>query len=283
MTDMLLGGVPPHNLEAEMATHGSMLCDASARVLCRQHVGPESFYRADHRAICEAVLKLDDGNSPIDLPLLKEALAAAGRGDVTDSYIIDLYDSFAQTANAEYYARIVRDKARLRGIIQDAAEAMRRAYATGASPGDVADFLESRIMADSLATAEGAASFPTIIKQVTAVLKSAGAIPWGLASGFTDIDKWLHGFRPKTLTLVAARPGVGKSALCHNIIDSLCTRGEPVGLFTLEMSAEEVALRLLAGRSRVGLWQTQRGRVSNCDLEKIMYAADAMVSMPLYI
>ena len=145
--DPLLDRVPPHSLEAEMSVLGAMLLAPEAIGIAVQNLDADCFYRPQHRALFTAVVKLYDQAKPIDLVILREALRAAGQLEEIggDAYLVTLADSVPTLANAEYYARVVKEKALLRGLMQAAAEILRDAQAQSGPVDDILDRCEKRI------------------------------------------------------------------------------------------------------------------------------------------
>jgi len=143
----LLDKVPPHSLEAEMGVLGAMLLSTDAIGLCVQHLDGDCFYRPQLRAVFKALVDLYDQSKPVDLVLVREALRQAGQLEEVggDEYLVTLADSVPTIANAEYYARVVKEKALLRGLIQAAAEIIRDAHQTGDTVDNILDRCEQRI------------------------------------------------------------------------------------------------------------------------------------------
>jgi replicative DNA helicase len=267
--DPLVDKVPPHNLEAEMAVLGAMMQSTDATGLCVQHLDADCFYRPEHGALFSALAAMFDANHAVDWVTLKEELAQ--RGDLESvgggDYLITLVDSVPTVANAEYYARVVKEKALLRGLIQAAAEIIRDAHTMGDPVDNILDV--RTILAD-------------VMQKVDLVGKRAIT---GVATGLTDLDDKTRGLQAGELIILAARPSVGKSALALNIAEYVAVDAEqPVAFFSLEMSKSELVLRLLSSRAEV---DGQRLRKGDVPVEKARLIVQKVVpyisSKPFYI
>ena len=287
--DPLVDKVPPHNLEAEMSVLGAMMLSTEAVGLCIQYLDSDSFYRQEHRTLFQVLVDQYEKNEPTDLVTLKEALRQRSRLEEIggDEYLITLVDSVPTIANAEYYARVVKDKALLRGLIQAAAEIIRDAHSQGDPVDDVLDRCEQRIFAVVERKIVGQAhDVRTILADVMQKVDLIGkrAIT-GIATGFTDLDDKTRGLQPGELIILAARPSVGKSALALNIAEHVAVDAEqPIAFFSLEMSKSELALRLLSSRAEVDGQKLRKGDVP---VEKARLIVQKVVpyisNKPLYI
>jgi len=287
--DPLVDRVPPHNLEAEMSVLGAMMLSTEAVGLCVQYLDSDSFYRAEHRTLFQVLVGQYEKNEPTDLVTMKEALAQRSQLEEVggDEYLIALADSVPTVANAEYYAKIVKDKALLRGLIQAAAEIIRDAHSKRESVDDVLDRCEQRIFEVVERKIVGQAhDVRTILADVMQKVDFIGkrAIT-GVATGFADLDDKTRGLQPGELIILAARPSVGKSALALNIAEHVAVDAEqPVAFFSLEMSKSELALRLLSSRAEV---DGQRLRKGDVPVEKARLIVQKVVpyisNKPLYI
>jgi len=287
--DPLVDRVPPHNLEAEMSVLGAMMQSTDATGLCVQHLDSDSFYRPEHRALFTALVEMYDANHAVDLVTLKETLNQ--RGDLEtvggSDYLITLVDSVPTIANAEYYARVVKDKALLRGLIQAAAEIIRDAHSHGDPVDDVLDRCEQRIFAVVERKIVGQAyDVRTVLADVMQKVDFIGkrAIT-GVPTGFADLDDKTRGLQPGEFIILAARPSVGKSALALNIAEHVAVDAElPMAFFSLEMSKSELVLRLLSSRAEVDGQQLRKGTVPREKARLIVQKVAPYISnKPLYI
>ncbi len=287
--DPLVDKVPPHNLEAEMAVLGAMMQSGDATGLCVQHLDADCFYRPEHRALFTALVEMYDASRAVDWVTLKETLNQ--RGDLETvgggEYLITLVDSVPTVANAEYYARVVKEKALLRGLIQAAAEIIRDAHAHGDPVDEVLDRCEQRIFAVVERKIVGQAhDVRTILADVMQKVDLIGkrAIT-GVATGFADLDDKTRGLQPGEFIILAARPSVGKSALALNIAEHVAVDAEqPMVFFSLEMSKSELALRLLSSRAEVDGQKLRKGDVPVEKARLIVQKVVPYISgKPLYI
>ncbi len=286
--DPLLDKVPPHSLEAEMATLGSMMLDPEMIGVCAQRLDADCFYRQEHRVVFQTLLDLYDANRPVDLVVVRESLRDAGKLEEIGGVetLVTLADSVATTANAEYYAQIVQDKAVLRGVLQASAEIIRDCHAQNEPVEDLLDKCEERIFAVTERRLTGHASdVRAILSQVLATLDlQGGQAVTGLETGYVDLDDKMRGLQPGELIILAARPSVGKSALALNIAEHVaCDRGKPVAFFSLEMSKSELALRLLTSRAGIDGQKLRKGNLSDAEVQLVQQAAALLYECPLHI
>jgi replicative DNA helicase len=286
--DPLLDKVPPHSLEGEMSVLGAMMLSHDAIGLAVQYLDADCFYRQEHRGIFKALTGLYEASKPVDLVTLKEALRTAGQLEAIggDEYLVALADSVPTVANAEYYAKVVKEKALLRGLIQAAAEIIRDAHQTGESTDDILERCEQRIFEITERKIVGQAyDVRSILSQVMQTLDlQGGRAITGVETGFHDLDDKTRGLQPGELIILAARPSVGKSALALNIAEHVAVDSNlAVGFFSLEMGKEELALRLLSSRARVDGQKLRKGMLSNADVMTIQDVAEYLYKAPLYI
>ena len=286
--DPLLDKVPPHSLEAEMSVLGAMMLSHDAIGLCIQYLDADVFYRAEHRALFRCLVDLYDRNEPVDLVSMKEALTQ--RGDLEDiggeDYLVTLADATPTVANAEYYARVVKEKSLLRGLINAAAEIIRDAH-TPDQVDNVLDRCEQRIFEVVERKIVGQATdMRAILADVMQKLDPVGKMNiTGLATGFMDLDDKTRGLQNGEFSVLAARPSVGKSALALNIAEHVAVdNNRPVAFFSLEMSKEELAIRLIASRAEVDGQRLRKGQLSARDGQHVVQDVLPVLSgAPLYI
>jgi replicative DNA helicase len=284
----LLDKVPPHSLEAEMGVLGAMLLSTDAIGLCVQHLAGDCFYRPQHRAIFKALVDLYDQSKPVDLVLVRETLRQAGQLEEVggDEYLVTLADSVPTIANAEYYAKVVKEKALLRGVIQASAENIRDAHSVGETVDKVLDRCEQRIFDIAERQIVGQAyDVRAILSQVMQTLDLQGGHQvTGLETGFVDLDDRTRGLQPGEMIVLAARPSVGKSALALNIAEHVAVnKAQAVAFFSLEMSKEELALRLLSSRAEVNGQKLRKGMLADAEVRRIQETADYLYKAPLFI
>jgi len=286
--DPLLDKVPPHSLEAEMAVLGAMLLSQEATGLVVQYLDAECFYRPQHRTLFSLLVGFYDRNQPVDLVLVQEALKSAGQLEEIGGteYLVTLAESTPTLANAEYYARVVKDKALLRGLIQAGAEIIRDAHEQGESVDNILDRSEQRIFNVCERKIVGQAfDVRTILSQMMQTLDfQSGKAITGIETGLHDLDDRMRGLQPGEMIVLAARPSVGKSALALNIAEHVvCHLNQAVAFFSLEMSKEELALRLLSSRGEVDGQRIRKGMLSEAEAKRVRDAAAFLYTVPLYI
>ncbi|MBE3098249.1 MAG: replicative DNA helicase [Planctomycetes bacterium] len=286
--DPLLDKVPPHSIEAEMSVLGAMLLSEDATGIAVQYVDAECFYDRRHRILFETILKSYDAKKPIDYTLLRQSLTDSGHLEEVggDAYLVTLIDSTPTVANAEYYARVVKEKALLRGLLSAAAEIMRDAQGQSGPVDDILDRCEKRIFdVAEKKIVNQAQDVRTILSQLMQVLDfQGGRAITGVATGLSDLDDRTRGLQPSELIVLAARPSVGKSALALNIAEHVAVdMNEPVAFFSLEMSKEELVLRLLSSRARVDGQKIRQGMLSNTEAIKVKDIGNFLYQAPLFI
>lgn len=279
------GRTPPHDLAAEQVTIGGMLLSADAITDVTGIITPADHYRGAHQIIHEALLRLAEAGEPTDAVAVGAELTKSGElGRVGGGpYLHDLIASVPTAANAGYYARIVREHAIRRRLIEAGTRTVQMGYE---ADGDAAE-----VAARALAEVEAAAipARPDRHRDMAALMSDVvGNLEQrterGLPTGLADLDRVITGLVPGQFTIVAARPSVGKSVLLAGIASHLTmAHGHPVLLVSLEMSADEIALRLISARARVPLHTLLLREVTEPDWDRIGRHYDDLASSPLLI
>lgn len=279
----------PHSLDAEKKVLGAMIRDTEAIYRAHEILGNAPFYQPGHQKIYEALIELSTKGVAIDLMTLKDALERrndlASIGD--ELYLIELVQSVATSANVEYHAAIVREKSLRRELIRKCSAIIEDAYT---SPDDATDILsraESEIFKISQQRTDR--SFDPVGKYLDAAIEKVqmahaqqGALT-GLATGFHDFDAMTAGLQPSDLIILAARPSVGKTSLVLNIAETVAMNGNPVGVFSLEMSSEQIAERVLCSQAQVNLKHMRSGFFTKRDAQKLLQTSDRIHNIPLFI
>ena len=289
-TDEALRRVPPQSLEAEESVLGGMLIDNTALDRVVEVLQPDDFYRGAHRKIYRAMLELSERNEPADLITLSEVLRT--RGELADvggsSFLAELAERVPTAANVMHYARIVRERAVLRGLITAATDIASRGYEATEDVKELLDRAEQSIMA--IADREVKAAFvrmdDLVVKTFHMVeqLHQQKEAVTGVTTGFHDLDRLTAGLQPSDLIIVAARPSVGKTALCLNMAVNAALHGHVgVAVFSLEMAKEQLALRMLCSEARIDLGSVRTGRINDGQLGEIAHAAHVLAAAPIYI
>jgi replicative DNA helicase len=279
----------PHNDEVEQNVIGAILIDKDAIIPVSEILVPKDFYNEINSIIYEAMLVLYEERQPIDLLTLAEKLKKNKQLKKVDSaYLTDLVDKVLSAVNVETYARIVKESATKRNLIHAGTEVAELGYEEDKEVKDVLDQAESAIFSISQSHMKG--GFVPIKSTLTASfdrideLQKKGAGFRGVRTGFVDLDNLLSGMQKSNLLILAARPGQGKTALVLNIAQFIAVQEKtPVGIFSLEMSKEELVDRLLISQSDVDAWRLKTGRLSEEDFTKLSQAMGELAEAPLFI
>lgn len=282
--------VPPHDLEAEKSVLAAILIDKDAIIKVSEILKPESFYSSAHQAIFEAMLELYDKRMAIDVITLKDQLTKDKKirtaGGV--SGISQLSNLLSTAANVENYASLVKEKYVKRELISLSNEVGNLAFDESKEVNEILDSAEQQVMAISQTHARRD-FFPikqTLVESFDRLdeLQRNGGELRGLPTGFNDLDRMLAGLQKSNLIILAARPGTGKTAFAVNIAQhATVVAKKKVGIFSLEMSREELVDRLLVGQADIDAWKLKTGRLSQEDFLKISDAMGVLAESKLFI
>ena len=282
--------VPPQNLDAEQSVLGAMLIDKEAVVKAVQVLTPDDFYRDANGHIFEAATNLFNQNEAVDLITLSEELKQSGLLDQVGgvSYVAGLANSVPTAANVEHYARIVLEKSLLRKLISVSTRITQMGYEGEEDTEALLDKAEQMIF--ELAQRKSRSGFAHLknilmetFERIEFLHQNKGGIT-GVPSGFTDLDKLTSGFQPSDLVIVAARPSMGKTALCLNIAQYASLRKElPAAVFSLEMSREQLVTRMLCAEAMVDQQKVRTGQLTDKDWQQLTMAAGPLSRAPLFI
>ena len=282
--------LPPQNIEAEQSVLGGILIDNDALHRVMEILSSDDFYRDAHRHILDTLLTLSERDEPADLITLTNELRKSDQLDSIGgaSYITSLIDSVVTAANIEYYARIVKEKSVLRKLIEASTGIITRSYE---DQGDVESLLdESERVIFEITENRVKPSFYPIREIVKSSFKTIERLyekkelVTGVPSGFKDLDKMTAGFQPSDLIIVAGRPGMGKTAFCLNLAQyAALEKRVPVGIFSLEMSKEQLVIRLLCSEAQVEGTRLRTGFLTESDWPKLTLAAGNLSDAPIYI
>jgi replicative DNA helicase len=280
----------PHNLEAERSVLGAILLHNDAFNLAAEVIDSGDFFRDAHRRIFDRMVKLSERSGAIDLVTLKDELSRAGELDEVGgpAYIAALVDGVPRSMNVEHYARIIKEKATLRNLIFSANKILSTAY-DGAEEADVIlDQAEHAIFAiaddkvrDGFVSLRELAhsSLDTIEK-----LHARKELVTGVPTGFTDLDEMTSGLQPSDLIIVAARPSMGKTSLVLNVAQHVGTKTEmTVGFFSLEMSKEQLFMRLLTSEARIDAHRLRGGFLGERDWGRLSTAIGTLSEAKIFI
>jgi replicative DNA helicase len=269
----------PHNLEAEKSVLGAILINNQAFNQAAEVIDSSDFFRDAHRRIFDKMIALTDRNEPVDLVTLKDELTRSNEIDEVGgpAYISALTDGVPRSANIEYYAKIVKEKSTLRKLIQSANDVLVRAYDAEEDADDLLDHAERSIF--QIAENRMRAGFVRVGDlvdsgyQLIEKLQEHRGLVTGVPSGFVDLDAMTSGFQPQDLVIVAARPSMGKTSLVMNIaLHCGIEAGKSVGIFSLEMSKEQLFLRMITGEARVDAHRFRGGFLGEQDYARLVDA-----------
>lgn len=277
---MELGKVPPHDDEAEQAVIGSMMTDKDAVISAIEVLKPEDFYREDNKTIYNAIMNLYAKAEPIDIITLKDELTSLGKLEPVGGleYLATLPDKVPTTANVEKYIKIVEEKSILRSLIKTANELIQIGYDQNEEVEILMDNAEKKIF-DLMQrkSQKGYSSIRDILvdsfTELEQLYNQKQRIT-GVASGFIDLDNKTAGFHNSDLVLIAARPAMGKTAFALNIATyAAVSSNTPVVVFSLEMSKEQCANRILCSQAMVDSEKVAKGDITDEDWSKLAIAS----------
>ncbi len=282
--------IPPQSLEAEQSVIGAILLDNEALLKSIEIVKPEDFYFGSHRQIYQCIIELFNKNQPTDIVTVTEILRNKNLIEEIGgaSFLAEISDKTFTSANIEYYAKIVKEKSLNRKLIASATEIISRVYKAEEEIEDIIDFSEKTIF--DISQFHIKPSFYPIKDIITSTLKNIETLYQkkqlitGVASGFKDLDSLTSGFQPSDLIIVAGRPSMGKTAFCLNIGMNAAHEHEiPVAIFSLEMSKEQLALRILCSEARVDNHKVRSGFLPDSDWSKLAIAAGKIAEANIFI
>lgn len=272
----------PHNKDAEFSVLGAVLIENEVWSDVALAITANDFFRDAHRRIFKGLERLSQAGKPLDLVLLKEDLEQ--EGDLEEcggpAYLASLVDGVPRSTNVQYYASIVREKARLRNAIFAANRLLGAAYEADQSADTVLEHAVHELLQISDAGAVGERSLDEALAAYTTSISNEQ--PDRIATGLTDVDSLIGGFERKKLTIIAARPSVGKSSLVTSIADYITARGEPVGVITLEMDDETLAGNLVAAHSKVSSDRVRRRIIESAGWAKVAHAIEQLQGRKMY-
>jgi replicative DNA helicase len=288
--DPWLQKVPPHNIEAEQSILSAILIENNTLPEVLEILSDQDFYREAHRKIFKAMVELFERNEPADLVTLTNLLKERGQlGSLGGaSYLAELVDTVPMAVNAAHYAKIVQEKASLRRLIEQAASITTRCFEDKGDVEEILDFAERSIF--DISENKIKPSFYVLGDILTDTYKAVEeayenkVLVTGVPTGFRGLDEKTSGLQPGDLIVIAGRPSMGKTALALNIArNASLETGEPAAIFSLEMSKEQLSLRMLSAEARIDSSRMRGGFLSERDLARINRAAGALYDIPIYI
>jgi len=290
MPTQLPNKLPPQNIEAEQCLLGCLMLDKDAIVKVVDYIKAEDFYKGKHQDIYQAMAELYGKSDPIDILSVSARLKEKNKLDDVggSAYLTSLINSVPTATHVLNYAKIVRQKKILRDLIS-ASEKI------GLSAFDEAEDIDTLLdKAEKVVFEIGQRSLSQIFLPIKDILsdtferldelsKYQGRLR-GIATGFTDLDKLLGGLQKSDLVILAARPSMGKTSLALDIARNIAVmENQPVGLFSLEMSKDQLADRLLASMANINMWNLRNGRLTSDDYSRLQHAMGSLSDAPLYI
>ena len=290
MPNQLPDKIPPQNIEAEQCLLGCLMLDKDAIVKIVDSIKSEDFYKGSHQDIYQAMAELYERSDPIDILSVSARLKERNKlNDIGGSaYLTSLVNCVPTATHVANYAKIVRQKKILRDLISASEE-------IGLSAFDEAEDVDQLLdKAEKTVFGIGQRSLTQAFLPIKDILadtfdrldelsKYKGKLR-GVATGFTDLDKILGGLQRSDLVILAARPSMGKTSLAMDIARNVAVLGnQPVGLFSLEMSKDQLADRLLASTANINMWNLRNGRLTSDDYSRLQHAMGSLSDAPLYI
>ncbi len=284
---MKVNKTPPHNEEAEQSVLGAILLSKEAISLVSDQIKPADFYDDSHGKIYEAMLELFELGKPIDILTLSKSLKKI-KANIEPSYLTDLLNVVPTAANIEHYAEIIKEESTKRNLITVGTSIVEMGFMEDKNAEELLDKTEQAVFAMTQGqTIKGFSPIKDSLAQsfdrIDELHKSGGGVR-GVKTGFTDVDAILSGMQAANLLILAARPGQGKTAMLVNMAQSIAVKEKKaVGIFSLEMSQEELVDRLLVGQADVDAWRLKTGKLNESDFAKLSEAMGVLADAPIYI
>ena len=285
--------VPPHSIDAEQAVLGGLMLDERAWERIADKLGENDFYRKDHRLIFRAIGELSNKNLPCDAVTLGEWFESNGLAELVGgtSYVIQLANSTPSAANIAAYAEIVREKSILRQLIDAGTEIVGDGFQPeGRSSQEILETAEQKVFHIAESGARGKKGFVQMrsaVKEAFQILhqryESKGSVT-GLATGFADLDEMTAGLQPSDLIIVAARPSMGKTALAVNMAEHAALKSKKaVAIFSMEMSASQLAFRLISSLGRINQQHLRTGDIQEEEWPRVTSAITLLSDAKIFI
>jgi replicative DNA helicase len=284
--------LPPQDLDAERSVLGSVMLDKNAISKVADVLSPQDFYAPAHQKIFSAILELFSKTQPIDILSVANVLTSRQELDGVggSSYLGDLINSVPSASHVAHYAKLVREKRVLRDLISVAADIEDSVFGAGTDTEQLIDQVEQRIF--SVAMKSQDRNFVHIKDELHSAYEriekihqgEAGGLR-GVTSGFPSLDNYLSGFQNSDLVILGARPSLGKTTLALDFVRNAAAKGNvPVGIFSLEMSKDQIIDRMIATEAGIPLWKMRTGRLNReYDFDPIHGALDRLSKLPVFI
>lgn len=290
VNSLLLKRTPPHSPEAERTVLGSILVNPRNYSVALSTLGIEDFYKDAHRKILESIGRLVDRGVAVDLVAVDEDLRREGALEAVGgaAYLSSLMDGVARNSNIEYYAKIIKEKSLLRRLIFSSAQIISAGYEDkedvddliSAAQAAMIDVAEQQTRRDFLPLSR---IVGPAMEEIERQIQSREAVT-GVDTGFYELNKLTAGFHPAELVIVAARPSMGKTAICLNMTQYMGQRnGKAVGFFSMEMSKEALVNRMLCADAMIDLQSIRQGLLNDRDLDRLRLSAETLSPCPIYL
>ena len=287
--------LPPHSVEAEQSVLGGLLLEASALDKITDLMTADDFYRQEHRLIFRHIVRLSEQAKPVDVITVAEALEIAGELDKIGGlpYLGGLAQNVPSAANIRRYGEIVRERSIMRKLAEVGTDIASSAYnPTGRDAAQLLDEAESKVFEIAEAGSKGKQGFiamPPLLSQVVERIETLYARDnpsdiTGTATGFADLDRMTSGLQPGDLIIVAGRPSMGKTAFSINIAENVAMDSKlPVAIFSMEMGATQLAMRMLGSVGKLNQHDLRTGRLQDDDWGRLTQALGKLNDAPIYI
>ena len=282
--------VPPQDIEAEASCLSSALLSRDALLKVIEILQPEDFYLDAHREIFGVVVDLERKNLPIDLVTVKQRLNDLGRLERIggDHALVDIYRTVSTSANAEFYARRIKEMSLRRKLIEVSHEVVEKCHDTARDTYELMDEVERDVF--RVTEKRSTSDFKNISDVIQETMDTIGRmyetkrVVTGVATGFTGLDEMLSGLHESELIIIAARPSMGKTALALNIANHIVMKEKmPVLFFSVEMPASQLGMRLLCVDAMIDSQRVRTGHISSEELRRLMQSAGRLEKSPLLI
>ncbi len=287
---LFLKRTPPHSPDAERAVLGGILINPKSFNVVLSNVAIEDFYKDAHRRILEAVSGMIDKGVPVELLSVAEALRREGALEEVGgaAYLSSLMDGVPRSLNVEYYAKVVKEKSLLRRLILSSAQIIASSYEEKEDAGELINAAQAA-MIDVAEQRDRGGFIPVseiigpAMVEVERLAQNRDAVT-GVDTGYADLNKYTAGFHPAELVIVAARPSMGKTAICLNMTQHIGLRtGKSVGFFSMEMSKEALLTRMLCADAMVDIQSVRTGFISERDLDRLRLSAEKLGPSRIYL
>jgi replicative DNA helicase len=284
--------LPPQAIDVEMAVLGAMLLDEEAVAKAVERVGVDFFYKKSHKIIFNAMLELYRGEVELDLMTLNDALKSKNQLDDVGgpAYLAEISTAVASSAHVDNHLNVVKQKALSRQLIESCETILKKTYESGDSIDHLLDFAEKKIFDISeQRIKKGFESINPILHKAFERIDALHGNPnasgvTGVPTGFKDLNEMTAGWQPSDLVILAGRPSMGKTAFALNLArNAAIDNGMPVGIFSLEMSAESLALRMLCSEAKVNMMKIRNGKTTDEEMERLTKHVGVLYQAPIFI